>query len=76
MTIPNEPINPVKNITDWHALGLTKREYFAAMAMRTVRMEEISFGTVGTPATFPFQWHAQKCVEFADALIKELSKNG
>ena len=46
--------------------GLTKREYFAAMAMQN--MTRINFNEA-----HPYEV-AEKSVKFADALIKELNK--
>lgn len=70
-TQPNDPINPLSrtNLTEKrekdHCSGLTKREYFAAMAMQGILDNEgtISEGNV-----------AKWSVQYADALIKELNK--
>lgn len=49
------------------AFGLTKREYFAALAMQ---------GLVAAPETSGWSWEelADRSVRSADALITELSK--
>lgn len=68
-TLPNEPIHPIVEVlpsgTDIIEFGLTKREYFAAMAMqgKASSLERECASSV-----------AQYAVEFADALIKELNK--
>lgn len=58
------------------ALGLTKREYFAALAMQGImnndprellRMADTNAGTIG-------EWIAKNAVTMADTLIVELSK--
>lgn len=80
---PNEPAFPAewfdqdKDNGQSHmqfAMGMTKREHFACEAMKTIRMDEVSFGSVGNPSEFPFKWHAEKCVAFADAVLAELSQ--
>jgi hypothetical protein len=48
--------------------GLTKREYFAGLAMQ---------GLLSNPAqidTTNFEWVAQHALGYADALLKELEK--
>lgn len=68
----NDPANPTigweitshgdpVSITDQH--GLTKREYFAAMAMQGMLSDPERYGVI-----------AKGAVKFADALIKELNK--
>lgn len=65
----NEPISPTKapNSDDQYAwsttIGLTKREYFAAMAMQAVLHD---FGDIETVS--------KKSILYADALIEELNK--
>tara|TARA_R110000868_G_scaffold30521_1_gene112788 strand:+ start:897 stop:1127 length:231 start_codon:yes stop_codon:yes gene_type:complete len=46
--------------------GLTKREYFAAMAMQGILTETADRGLAYT---------AKRAIEFADALLHELSLN-
>lgn len=45
-------------------IGLTKREYFAAVAMSAL-----------TPGIYQREKFAKNCVQMADALIAELSKD-
>ena len=45
--------------------GLTKREYFAAMALQ---------GLLAQPSYLDFHLKAEKAVRLADALIEELNK--
>lgn len=45
--------------------GLTKREYFAALALQ---------GLLSNPTTF-FPENAKRAVEFADSLIEELNND-
>lgn len=51
--------------------GLTKREYFAAMAMQGYLASWSAIDGVAKP-----EFVAEKSVEFADALIKQLNENG
>jgi hypothetical protein len=44
--------------------GITKREYFAAMALQALLINN----------TIPSKYCAQSAVEYADAFIEELSK--
>ncbi len=91
MTNPNEPafLKSSKQVTEPSQMapqgqvtyevpcyGLTKREYFAAMALQGMmslnppdmfQWADPKDGTVG-------DWVAINCVQVADALIKELSK--
>ena len=62
MTKPDDPITPQDPYKD--IKGLTKREYFAAMALQGV----ISSGTVTSEKAA-----AQMAVYFADSLIKKLN---
>jgi hypothetical protein len=76
-TYPNDPINPTPiaggdnyvvsaNIITTTVPGLTKREYFAAIAMQGLISNSLSGrGPNGC---------AEDSVKFADALIKELNK--
>ena len=75
MTSPNDPAFPNGPVHMGNMEGLTKREYFAAMAMQgmmSIHPRELMNGpekhqTVG-------DWIAKNCVSMADALIAELSK--
>lgn len=61
MTKPNDPAFPVSP-SDYSAKhGLTKREYFAAMAMQSL---------VLTGATYKF---GETAVQYADMLIEKLN---
>jgi hypothetical protein len=64
-TNPDEPIHPVvKPISSlYHTTGLTKREYFAAMALQ---------GLLGNNNNYVYS--VISAVEFADDLINELNK--
>ena len=62
----NTPVNPVTTLMGSY-LGVTKREYFAAMAMQGF----ISAGCQGMP---PSGTVADYAVEYADALLAELDK--
>lgn len=66
-TKANEPIHILYNSANvYKEMGLTKREYFAVMAMQCT----------GILANEPFgpQFIAEYAVNTADALIKELNK--
>ena len=74
----DEPINPclikgrqgfadIPTIPSREVYGLTKREYFAGLAMQGL----LSNGTTGQPISDI----ARKCIRLTDALLEEL-KNG
>ena len=72
MTNPDDPAYPVKA---WDGSlqeavtprGLSKREYFAAMAMNLLERFSVH-------AIVDFEEEAKHCVMMADALIAELNK--
>ena len=64
-TKPNEPINIVEYNNNYISTGLTKREYFAAMAMQGLLSH---YGT-----SYSVQ-NTMEAVYMADALIDELNK--
>lgn len=70
MTKPNAPINSIPDLnnhpSEWY--GLTKREYFAAMAMPMLLRNKGPYG-VGN------QLIAEEAVTIADALIKALNES-
>lgn len=73
-TNPNDMAFPVTNPVDAppnrHAsiqLGLTKREYFAALAMQGILSSKRINDSYARP-------YSQCAIHFADALIAELSK--
>jgi len=73
-TFANEPINPATEIeysngeaTPKNTLGLTKREYFASLAMQGVLANGQSRNT--TPSEV-----AEYAVYMADVLIEQLNK--
>lgn len=71
MTDPDDPAFPFQP----GQYGLTKREYFAALAMQGNNANVItSLGTLSESRHKQFQVIAQACVEMADALIAELNK--
>lgn len=63
-TKPNEPINIMEYNNNYISTGLTKREYFAAMALQGLLAQG---GIV-------YQSSVKSAVEYADALIDELNK--
>lgn len=64
-TKPNEPINIVEYNNNYISTGLTKREYFAAMAMQGLLTK---FGN-----DYELQI-AKDAIYWADTLIEELNK--
>jgi hypothetical protein len=64
-TKPNESINTIEYNNNYISTGLTKREYFAAMALQGMLAKYGSDYQVQT---------AKEAVYFADALIEELNK--
>lgn len=74
MTNPNDPafvkpenlIDSQTNKTYWHTHGLTKREYFAGLAMQGLLKN--------TDTHYPLDAIIEASVGFADRLIVELSR--
>jgi hypothetical protein len=64
-TNPDEPVQPEEYNTNYRFNGLTKREYFAAMALQ---------GLLATNSTTSTEYYAIDAVRVADALINELNK--
>ncbi|MDR2207150.1 MAG: hypothetical protein LBE36_13460 [Flavobacteriaceae bacterium] len=58
---------PINNTERWNG-GLTKREYFAAMAMQGMTMFIPEYKGC-------FADIAKDCIKLADAILEELSKN-
>ena len=69
MTKPNESINSIPDLTKHPStwIGLTKREYFAAMALQGLLSTDNDHS--------PHNWYGEKSVELADALIKALNES-
>jgi hypothetical protein len=59
-------VDGVQTVIFYHAPGVTKREYFAAMAMQG------AVANNGVNASF--EGIASEAVKYADALLKELAK--
>jgi hypothetical protein len=77
-THPNEIVNAiVTKMHDWKGTevgecfhpGLTKREYFAAMALQGLLADIVNIKTKSSEKV------TEMAVELADELIKELNKN-
>ena len=69
----NEPINAFLNPrTKENAFnsGITKREYFAGLAMQGLLTIDVE---INGNTTF-WKWIAEQSVKYADALLEELSK--
>ena len=64
----NEPAHPVASAGTWQFSGLTKRELFAAMVMQ-------GFAAWRGPG-LPAGNEADSAVEWADALLAKLAKEG
>lgn len=69
-TDPNEPVTPNIHYANVGGLGLTKREYFAGLAMASYFGGEF-IGQSG----MPYDAIATNCVLMADALINQLNTN-
>jgi hypothetical protein len=65
MSKQHNPIHPVERYNDHDFTGLTKREYFAAMAMQ---------GILSSSADRGESYVATQSVKFADELLKQLEK--
>lgn len=66
MTKPDDGAFPPAHDPKSHPFGLTKREYFAALAMQGLLADENNLSTIQSAAAY--------AVKFADALIAELNK--
>lgn len=73
MTNPNDPAFPNKDHMGDGPNGLTKREWFSAMALNH-EVQYVLDAVDSDLAKETFQTIAANCVRMADALIKELSK--
>ena len=62
-TKPNEPIHTIEYNNNYISSGLTKREYFAVMALQGLLANNNNY-----------MYSVISAVEFADDLIEELSK--
>jgi hypothetical protein len=70
MTNPNDPVNQtIDNYGEVTYNGLTKREYFAAMAMQgMLANSQIDFDNL------TYKQYAEDCVMVSDELIKALNQ--
>jgi nitrogenase subunit NifH len=66
-TNPNEPINMVEYNNNYISTGLTKREYFAAMALQGIIANKDGLD-------IKIERIVESAVDTADALIEELNK--
>ena len=71
-TEPNRTIHPVKMDAHYSEFGLTKREYFAAMAMQGILARPDTYGHKSRQDFLTS--HTSIAVELADQLIIELNK--
>lgn len=68
-TEPNESMHPIAdNVLTWDK-GLTKREYFAAMAMQGILSDRDNQGY-----TWNYEAMAADAVKMADQLIQQLNQ--
>ena len=66
-TKPNEPINLVEYNNNYISIGLTKREYFAAMVIQGIISNKDGLD-------IKIERIVESAVDTADALIEELNK--
>ena len=66
-TKPNEPINAIEYNNNYISTGLTKREYFASMAMQGIISNKDGLD-------IKIERIVESAVDTADALIEELNK--
>jgi len=75
--IADEPAFPRINGQNFHEPGLTKREYFAAMAMQGMLSGDHQSDAIADQVDSIDEFYnkiAELSTEYADALIKELNK--
>jgi hypothetical protein len=65
---PDDPIGVIPDISKEWQDGLTKREYFAALAMQGLIAADLDWGDE------PMDELAPLAVQYADALIHQLNK--
>lgn len=68
-TNSNEPINPINRALIYQNNGLTKREYFAAMAMQRL----VAHGSTKDEVDIKYMI-TDRAVKIADELIKSLNQ--
>ena len=68
---PSNIIDPDGRFQPEYNTGLTKREYFAAMAMQGMIANGV---TIDVDKDYVFKTRAQTCIIMADALIKALNQ--
>ena len=66
-TKPNESINTIEYNNNYISTGLTKREYFAAMALQGALANKFAHERT-------IEMITESAVKLADALIEELNK--
>jgi hypothetical protein len=67
----NNPISPIVSAEGWLCCtGLTKREYFAAMAMQGL----LSNSNYDIHEDGAFDFVAEDAISFADAILKQLEE--
>jgi len=73
MTKGNAPINSIPDLNNHPSpwIGLTKREYFAAMALQGILADGCS---IDIDKEYPFETRAKTCILISDALIKALNE--
>jgi len=70
-TDPNQPINTTNYRESYTSIGLTKREYFAALIIQGICANQ----NYNATQEFHFNNAAQDAVKQADALIKSLKND-
>ena len=72
-----KPINPIRQTEEWYEknnpkelIGLTKREYFAGLAMQGMLADESG----GQGLSYTTEKCITRAIEFADELLKQLEK--
>lgn len=75
MSKGNEPVHPVSSAAEFQAHGLTKRQYFAGLAMQGILANpgRCVANFEGTTKEFA-QIMGKVAFEFADGLLAELEK--
>lgn len=69
LAYPTNIIDPDNRFKPSYHTGMSKREYFAAIAMQGIVSNHAMIDTLN------WGWLSEKSVEAADALISELNKN-
>lgn len=73
----SEPVNPVMGMDAIHHLGLTKREWFAGMAMQGLAAanKQVEYGDRGFKRDLGSNELIKDAIQLADCMLDQLAKD-